>query len=429
MNVHINRFSKFLLSLSIINILYCTSVFAQVDLASPHPDRIILNLTENASTSVAVTWRTDISVSEGYCELQLTPDGRIDHSNSISYKAKTTTAKYIHEDNPVIDVNQHSFIFTGLVPGGGYIYRVGTKGFWSEWLEFEIPTEDNDEFSFIYFGDPQNDIKSQWSRIIRKAYKDIPECSFMLYAGDIINNAGNDLQWDEWFKAGSFIYGSVPQVLTPGNHDYDELTLDPHWKTQFTQPTNGPKGLKETCFFVDYKNLRLISIDSATEWELEDENGDNLKSQKVWLDSILTVNTKDWVIVTTHLPFYSPKESRDNKNLRNNFQPILEKHGVDLVLTGHDHSYGRGMASDNPEVKPSIVYVVSVSGPKLYEAGNKEWMQQKGSFLQLYQKIRIEGNVLEYEAFTASGTLFDKFMLKKQKNGNNKMVEMKPNVN
>ena len=429
MNVHIKRFSKFLLSLSIISLLYCTSIFAQVNLASPHPDRIVLNLSEDASTSVAVTWRTDISVSAGYCELQSTPDGRIDRKNSKSFKAKTTTVKYEYEDEPLIEANQHSYVFTGLIPGGKYIYRVGSEGFWSEWLDFETPTVENDEFSFIYFGDPQNDIKSQWSRIIRKAYKHEPECSFMVYGGDIINNAGNDLQWDEWFKAGSFIYGSVPQVLTPGNHDYDDLTLDPHWNAQFTQPYNGPKGLEGTCFFVDYKNLRLISIDSATEWELEDENGKDLKSQKAWLDSVLSANTREWVIVTTHLPFYSPKETRDNPNLRKNFQPILEKHGVDLVLTGHDHSYGRGMASDNPEIIPSIVYVVSVSGPKLYEAGNKEWMQRQGSYLQLFQKIRIKDNVLEYEAFTSSGTLFDKFLLKKRKNGNNKMVEMKPDMN
>ena len=426
MNVHIKRFSKFLLSLSIISLLYCTSIFAQVNLASPHPDRIVLNLSEDASTSVAVTWRTDISVSAGYCELQSTPDGRIDRKNSKSFKAKTTTVKYEHEDEPVIEANQHSYVFTGLIPGEKYIYRVGSEGFWSEWLDFETPTVENDEFSFIYFGDPQNDIKSQWSRIIRKAYKHEPECSFMVYGGDIINNAGNDLQWDEWFKAGSFIYGSVPQILTPGNHDYDDLTLDPHWNAQFTQPYNGPKGLEGTCFFVDYKNLRLISIDSATEWELEDENGKDLKSQKAWLDSVLSANTKEWVIVTTHLPFYSPKETRDNPNLRKNFQPILEKHGVDLVLTGHDHSYGRGMASDNPEIIPSIVYVVSVSGPKLYEAGNKEWMQQRGSFLQLFQKIRIKDNVLEYEAYTASGELFDKFLLKKRKNGKNKIIDQKP---
>ena len=384
MKKRFHRLGKLILGINIVILFNSINAFPQINQASQFPDRIILNLTEDASTSIAVTWRTDVTVSEGYCELQLTPDGRIDPSVSKSFKAKTTPVKHVHEDEPVIEANQHSFVFTGLIPGKKYIYRVGSEGFWSEWLNFETPVTNNEEFSFIYFGDPQNDIKSQWSRMIRKAYKDVAECSFMLYAGDIINHGGSDVEWDEWFNAGSFIYGSVPQFLTPGNHDYIDLELDPHWATQFTQPTNGPNGLKETCFFVDYKNLRLISIDSATEGELEDENGNDLKSQKVWLDSILTANTKDWVIVNTHLPFYSPKETRDNPNLRKHFQPILEKHGVDLVLTGHDHSYGRGMASDNPDIKPSIVYVVSVSGPKLYEAGNKDWMQQKGSFLQLY---------------------------------------------
>ncbi|NQU33584.1 MAG: metallophosphoesterase family protein [Bacteroidetes bacterium] len=428
MNERLNRFSKFFLSISII-CLCCTQAFAQVNLASSYPDRIILNLAQDASTSVAVTWRTSTNILEGYCELQLNSGTRIDPKAGIVFLAETSTIEYSSEDESNIASNQHSYVFTDLIAGKSYLYRVGTEGFWSEWLEFSTPNTDNDEFSFIYFGDPQNDIKSQWSRIIRKAYQYNPNCSFMLYAGDIINNAGSDIQWDEWFKAGSFIYGMVPQFLTPGNHDYDGLTLDPHWNAQFTQPHNGPKGLEGTCFFIDYKNLRVISFDSAVDGELEHEDGYEVTSQKAWLDSVLKNNTKEWVIVTTHLPFYSPKESRDNELIRRNFQPILEKYGVDLVLTGHDHSYGRGTASDNLEMKPSIVYVVSVSGPKLYEAGDKDWMQQKGSMLQLFQNICIKSNVLTYEAFTARGELFDKFILKKRNNSSNKLVDKKPDIN
>ena len=91
------------------------------------------------------------------------------------------------------------------------------------------------------------------------------------------------------------------------SHDYQEnLEIDPHWTYQFTQPANGPKEVKNTCFFSDYKNLKIISIDSAIKKELrEDENDIMLNSQMAWLDSLLTVNTKEWVIVTTHLPFYS----------------------------------------------------------------------------------------------------------------------------
>lgn len=428
MNKQIKRFSKYGLSVIFLSLFLSVTISAQVNFPSSYPDRIILNLGQDATNSVAVNWRTNIDISEGFCQLQLLSDTRIDPKAGKSFKAITKTMKYIHENDPEISSNHHSYVFTDLTPGTNYMYRVGVKGFWSEWLEFATADKDN-KVSFIYFGDPQTDIKSQWSRIVRKAYGYNPNCDFMLYAGDIINHAGSDIQWDEWFKAGSFIFGSIPQVLTPGNHDYDELVLDPHWNAQFTQTDNGPKGLEGTCFFADYENLKIISFDSAVEGELEDENGYALLAQKAWLDSVLSVNTKEWVIVTSHLPFYSPKESRDNVVIRKHFQPILEKHGVDLVLSGHDHSYGRGMQTDTPNGKASIVYVVSVSGPKLYDAGDKDWMQHKGSQLQLFQNISIQNNLLTYEAYTANGKLFDKFQLKKSKSGKNKFKDQKPTIN
>lgn len=388
------------------------------------PDRIILNLQEDASSSIAVTWRTEKSISESYCEVQKLGKAPVNQENSKSFKANLTSVNYGYEGEETIEAVQHSVIITGLTEGEKYVYRVGTEGFWSEWLELRLP-EKSGAFSFLYFGDPQNDLKSRWSGLVRKAYNVVPGCSFMLYGGDIINKAGRDVEWGEWFHAGSFIFATVPQVLTPGNHDYNGLDIDPHWNFQFTQPKNGPASVRGTCFFSDYKNLKIISIDSATESELEDENGKALLHQKSWLDSVLTVNTKDWVILTTHLPFYSSKESRDNPQLRKHFQPILEKHGVDLVLTGHDHSYARGVASDNPEIKPSIVYVVSVSGPKQYEAGGKEWMKKSGSQMQLFQEITIDNYKLVFTAYTADGAVFDKFTIKKNKKGKNRTIEWK----
>lgn len=419
---------RFLYFLTLSLIIFVNHTVGQINAPTSFPDRIILNPGSEAEKSVAVTWRTDTSVSENFCELHPLTGSRINPENVKSFKAKTTAVKYEYENEPTIEANQHAVVLDNLVPGKKYLYRVGNNKSWSEWFEIQIPSKESDRFSFVYFGDPQADLKSQWSRVIRKAYNKVPDCAFMLYGGDIINRAGRDLEWNEWFTAGSFILGTVPQILTPGNHDYDDLQLDPHWKYQFTQPLNGPTEVKGTCFFIDYKNLKIISIDSAVESELEDENGSAFKSQKVWLDSILSVNTKDWVILTTHLPFYSTKDSRDNPQMRKHFQPILEKYNVDLVLTGHDHSYGRGMVSDNPEIKPNVMYVVSVSGPKLYEAGTKDWMQIKGGNLQLFQEIAIEGNTLKFKAFTADGELFDQFMLKKNNSGKKKFIEMNKNA-
>lgn len=394
----------------------CNCLFAQGNFPTDFPDRIVLNATPDPTTSVVVTWRTNTAVTDGYCELQPVSDTRISPEKSTSFKAVTRFSEFGNQNETIIPANVHSVVVSGLTSGNKYIYRVGCGNFWSEWFEISMPRSES--LSFIYFGDPQVNLKSEWSRVVRKAYQTVPDCQFMLYAGDIINRAGSDMEWNEWFYAGSYLFAKVPQILTPGNHDYKDGVLDKHWEFQFAQPQNGPKGLKGTCFFVDYPNLRLISIDSASGSELEDENGYEITVQKAWLDSVLRTNTHKWVVVTTHLPFYSTKDTRDNPQLRKHFQPILEKYKVDLVLTGHDHSYGRGRASDTPGVKPSIVYVVSVSGPKLYPDGSKTWMEQKGGNTQLFQQIRADKSSLVYQSYTVSGKVFDSFRIDCNKKGN-----------
>lgn len=59
---------QFFLSFVAFLFLCANSLVAQVNAPSQIPDRIVLNLTENPSSSVAVTWRTNVSVSEGFCE-------------------------------------------------------------------------------------------------------------------------------------------------------------------------------------------------------------------------------------------------------------------------------------------------------------------------------------------------------------------------
>lgn len=406
---------RFFLLIALL-LIGCGHSIAQGNFPTDFPDRIVLNATPDPTTSVAITWRTNTFITNGFCELQPVSETRIGAGKTISFKAITRFSEFGNQNETIIPANVHSVILSGLVPGNKYIYRVGSANYWSEWLEIAMPADER--FSFAYFGDPQVNLKSEWSRVVRKAYQTVPECQFMLYAGDIINRAGSDMEWNEWFYAGSYLFATVPQILTPGNHDYKDGILDKHWALQFAQPQNGPKGLKGTCFFADYPNLRLISIDSASGSELEDANGYEMTVQKAWLDSVLRTNTQKWVIVTTHLPFYSTKDTRDNPQLRKHFQPILEKYKVDLVLTGHDHSYGRGRASDTPGVKPSVVYVVSVSGPKLYPEGTKSWMERKGGNVQLFQKISIDKNSLVYQSYAISGKIFDSFRIDCDKKGN-----------
>ena len=152
-----------------------------------------------------------------------------------------------------------------------------------------------------------------------------------------------------------------------------------------------------------------------------------------------------WKILTFHHPVYSTARDRDNKRLRDTFQPIFDMHKVDLVLQGHDHSYGRtGLVKhqqledvkagahlhevnfptgSNVRSEGGTVYVVSVSGPKMYQLNESFTFQKSGAFKQLYQIISIDGDTLSYSARTSTGKVFDEFQLKKVDGKPNQLIE------
>src|SRR5690606_21279686 len=114
-------------------------------------------------------------------------------------------------------------------------------------------------------------------------------------------------------------------------------------------------------------------------------------AQAAWLDGVLAGNPGEWAIVAIHQPMFSPRQDRDNALLREHILPVLERHRVDLVLQGHDHVYGRrgGLAAGQGTPQ----YVVSVAG------------------------------VLEYEARTATGRLYDAFALVGGRDAGRRLVE------
>lgn len=393
------------------------------------PDRIILNLTNDPTHSVAVNWRTDPTIENSIVQVAVATHGPefVNHTREITGTRELLTHK--PENDPEVSAAYHSAIINELAPGEKYVYRVGSEKGWSEWFQIHMP-EPEKKISFLYFGDAQNNLKSMWSRVIRQAYGSMPDVDFMLHAGDLINRHDRDEEWGEWFYSGSFIHAMVPSVMTPGNHEYKDVALSPQWRPQFNLPLNGPKGLEETCYQVNYPNLKIISLDA----EQIDESEKYKIAQRIWLDSILTNDPRKWTAITFHYPIFSTKPNRDNIEFRSAFKPIFDKHRVDIVLQGHDHAYGRGMVNNVPtgysvkETTSGTMYVVSVSGPKQYDVSDDPWMDRRAANTQLFQIISIEGEKLSYGAYTATGELYDAFDLVKSKNAPNKLINKIPDI-
>lgn len=391
------------------------------------PDRIVLNVTQNPSTSVAITWRTALNVQKGIVEIM-----EVNADPIATLKAAKHTAVSTPFELNDIKATYHSIIIKNLLPSTKYMYRVGQGENWSEWFHIKTAGIRGDKISFIYMGDVQVGMKSLWARVVRQAYAKMPDANAIMYAGDIVNRGDNDNEWGELFYGGSFIHSMIPGIPSPGNHEYSKTkdgNLSAFWRPQFNLPENGPatEKLKETVYFTDIQGMRFISLNSNEAEEVPED----LTSQKLWLDSVLKNNPNKWTCIIFHHPVYSVSKSRDNPWLRDNFKPLFDKYKVDLILQGHDHAYARGMKKIPYENGPEFsgtMYVISVSGSKMYEENKKDWMDKSGGHTQLYQLITVEGDVLSYKCYTATGQLYDSFELIKRKGKKNKLVENEPGI-
>ncbi|MEM1432579.1 MAG: fibronectin type III domain-containing protein [Pseudomonadota bacterium] len=486
---------------------------------SPAPERIVLSWSDDPATTQSVTWRTDTSVKRAVAEIAVA------NANGYALEPERFEATTTLFKSDLNEAHYHSLTFQDLTPKTLYAYRVGDGENWSEYLHFRTASARPEPFSFIYFGDAQNDVRMHWSRVFREAFREAPRAAFSLHAGDLINTHFRDAEWGGWHAGPAWVNGTIPVIATPGNHEYyaagagprnerywtakdgsavavvvdfaelknedgkvlyrliakddqagtatleydggkivsaegtnavlgydptevigtdlrkaplndrprkeGEPTVSAHWRHQFAFPIQKPpKGLEETVYYTDYQGVRFISLDSNRDQQ----------AQIPWLRRALARNPNRWTIVTFHHPIFSPAFDRDNEELRALWKPVLDEYKVDLVLNGHDHTYARtgalGSSSGvtnvptgyqqayNPEI--GTVYVVSVSGPKMYPINKGNYAKRVAENTQLYQVIEVFDSELKYKAYTATGELYDAFMLEKRDDKPNRLQELLP---
>jgi hypothetical protein len=180
---------------------------------------------------------------------------------------------------------------------------------------------------------------------------------FWLMLGDNAYTAGRDIE----YQGAIFdIFGATlrKSVLWPclGNHDagtaispiqagvyYDIFSLPAQAQA------GGVMSGTEAYYSFDYANIHVVCLDSSdSDWS---KNGLMLH----WLKADLEANKQDWLFAFCHHPPYTKgshdsDQDRDSegrmKTMRENVLPILEEHGLDLMLAGHSHAYERSYLLD-----------------------------------------------------------------------------------
>ena len=146
------------------------------------------------------------------------------------------------------------------------------------------------------------------------------------------------------------------------------------------------------------------------------------EAQATWLEETLTASTATWKFAIYHHPAYSSAPDRDNQAIRNHWLPLFDKHHLDMALQGHDHAYLRTypMKGGQPVSSPSegTIYIVSVSGTKMYEQDARDYTEFGMTNTSTYQvlDVQISGDRLVYRAYDIDGQKRDEVIIEKGTN-------------
>lgn len=218
----------------------------------------------------------------------------------------------------------------------------------------------------LAFGDSGwgSDAQTELARLMRDRSWDLA-----LHVGDLAYPDGSD----EDFTLRHFgVYGPllarVPLFPSPGNHDVRPAGGHGEpYERAFRWP--GADEDRRSYSF-RWGRTQFVSLDTSTDSAvaaLSDRDG----RQFGWLEEVLSSTARDttlaWTVVFTHLPFYSQAAGfaghGPDRRLRRTLEPLFLEHGVDLVLTGHDHHYERSRpVRDGAPVPPGCGPVYFVTG-------------------------------------------------------------------
>ena len=456
------------------------------DSASPvvaPPTRLILTPTETPATSQSFSWLAgDASYTSGQVQVRPSAGGDV---RTVDAHATGTA-----NGNP----RRHfSTTVTGLDPATAYEYRVGVEGSWSRWQGFSTADPGETDFQFIYYGDAQIGLDSTWPSVVRQAEATAPDSIGSVHAGDLIDSATDETQWVDWFSGMGDSAATANVMAAPGNHDFSGDRYLRAWKANFEYPLNNPttetigeladlavgdsdaarqyaayfahwtRFATETVYFTDYQGVRFITVNATQDTELLSPAsvpacaGEGCPSGKVaelwtqfqatWLDHVLEASPSKWNVVTFHQPVYSASAGRDEPILREYWVPVFEKHDVDLVMMGHDHTYARGYNNDDRTDVDGItdgpVYIVSNSGAKHYDLASEEtnvWAKNnatqvvRGAGVTTYQVVDVSEGRLAYRSYLADkaadattnlpvGSVYDEFTVNKTDDGRKWVTE------
>lgn len=369
--------------------------------SSNSPDQIMLTWSENPVKSIDIQWRTNTSVEDGIVKYWIKDDS--DTSSAI-------TGLFMMEDRMLYNdryIHRFTARLDHLQSGSDYEYIVGSakKNSWSVVRTFSTEKENQDSFSFVWFGDTHR--APGWGEMLQDANKKHGKAAFYMIAGDVVSTGLYRSDWDELFGYAKDVFSYKPLMPVPGNHDRQDGLGSWMYYELFALPDNGPEKVHpESTYAFEYGNALFLMIDSTHPNE----------DQTEWIEDKLKNSKATWKFVMFHFPPYNFEEPYFD--IQEEWCGIFDTYHVDMVMGGHIHYYMRSKPMNNGKVvnsfKDGTVYVVSIGTTGNHDdIGEEPYAEKRFKDGQFYQYMEIDNNVLKYTTYNKEGNIVDDFSIVK----------------
>jgi hypothetical protein len=359
-------------------------------------------------------WATQ---APGYGYVQYSSDGV--HYRTVPATSRTFQPSETYSAAPF---SQFKAVLPNLLPNTTYTYMpfvgsdlIGAGGSFRTAL-----AAGSDTFRFLVIGDTGMASDGQ-ARIATQLLNQ--DASFLLHVGDIAYGNGNFDQFQQnYFNYYQNLMSRIPFFPTPGNHEYESTNAGPYLAVHSLPTETVPTSDWGKYYSFDWGNAHFVSIDSN-----DGLTGGSLgaaitgQSQMLdWLDRDLRSTRQFWRIVYFHHPPYAGGANYGDPNepaTRTYLVPILEQHGVQLVLNGHEHNYQRTFSVRNGNLVSDgtgTMYVTAGGGGAIlypcFQLSQTAFQKTTFHFLN----VEVSGGLLTISAIDDNGFQFDKQIMAPQ---------------
>ncbi len=212
----------------------------------------------------------------------------------------------------------------------------------------------------------------------------------LLNTGDMVAQGGRQGDWDQFFQIERPLLAETPVMPAVGNHDmgngqlFRHYFLHDHWSQD------------RRYYSHDWGNLRILALDSG----IECRGG---CTQYYFAERVLAEGARKGMVMVLfmHHPPFSSGEHGSDKRVQRPIRELARRHGVELVITGHDHNYERTKPIDG------TTYVVAGSAGAPIRAVEPQVWSAHTRTEPHYVIADVQNNVISLRAINADGIVFD----------------------